>query len=157
MPFGPIFSQPPEEEERSLDFLGPVGSFLGGALGGFLQGRGQARQQRQEFQQRLALDRALNPNRPLTSALRRNLTSNILANLRNLGGPVTTANFPGFISSSLTGGVHPLLLQELQNIAVPGLRVGGKLIGEDPEKFFRPSGPGFLESLGLGLASVLGR
>lgn len=137
---------------------------IGGFLGGFFKGRQQSRNMKNQFLQQLALDRALAPNRALQDALRRNIRGNILQNLSlggedllGLRGLDRVRAFNDLLLRSISGGINPLLIREQQNIAgIPGLRIGGRLVGEDPTKFFKPKGPGFLESLAGGIGGLFG-
>lgn len=131
---------------------------LAGGLSNFFGGRQAARESENEYGQQIALDRALNPNRPIQEALTRNVRGNFLENLGIMDpnefgrGGSARAFF-----QSVHGGVNPALQEEFGNIAgVPGLRLGGQLVGEDPNEFFKAKKPGFFESLASGAAGLIG-
>lgn len=129
-----------------------------GALGGWARGKSQARQQKQDWEKQVALDRYLNPNRTLGEALKQNVQGNFLQNLGLMDpSQMGRGGTYGAFLQSLRGGINPQLQGEFGNISrIPGLTLGGELVGEDPSKMFQPKGPGFLESLGLGAASLFG-
>ena len=116
----------------------------GGALAGYLGGKQDVRNQQNRFEYDVASDRQFRPNRAVSDALRRNLIAAILEQGGTSGG-----------LQSLTGGINPLLLEELKNIAgVPGLNIAGQQISPNVQPNFK--GPSFLESLGGFAGGVLG-
>lgn len=132
-----------------------IGQAVGKGLEGWMDAREGQRQQRNEWARKVAEDQYMDPNRTLNEALRQNVRGNFLANLglQGEGGNPYEA-----FMQSVRGGINPQLLAEYQNMArIPGLSFGGQMVGQDPLSMYKPEKRGFLESLGLGAAKVLGQ
>lgn len=137
-----------------------LGGGIAGGLGNFFKSRQQGRDMQNQFNMGVAQDQFMNPNRPLQAALQRNFRANLLQNLAGSGaghGAITPQDLFASFGQSLRGGIDPRLIQEGQNIAgVPGLKVGGQYVGQDPTTLFKPKTAGFLESLGSGFTGMFG-
>jgi len=133
-----------------------IGSVLGGGLSSFFAGRQDVRNRENELMSSLALDKNLNPNRPLNAALDRNIRGNFLQNFQNVDQNATGADYfnqlAGAYGKSLQGGINPELTKGLTDMStIPGLRAGAI---QNPDYIPEFKKPGILESMGVGLAGL---
>lgn len=147
--------------------MGLPSAGIGGAISGGLSafgntlfgGRQAARDMENQFNANIQTDRFLNPNRSLEGAMDRNFRGNLMQNLQgvDLSGAGGMGRLLDAAVNSYTNGINPQLQQEHANIAgVPGLKIGGEYVGEDPSKMFEAKKPGFGEALAAGGLGALG-
>lgn len=139
---------------------------VGTGLGRLAQGMASKREAENQWKANQADYEMRNPNAALDAAVQRNYRANLRDNLGSLVGkdygPAHQGGGAAFFNDladvylrSISQGINPLLQQEGRNIAgVPGLNIGGEMIGRDVTPDFK--GPGWGESLlGIG-GSALG-
>lgn len=137
----------------------PIGGMAGlgaGMLGSFLGGRQRSREDENSYNRNIAEDRWQNPNRRIQAGLQRNFRGNLLEQLALNKGMGWKGGSKSFWDA--LGIVDPELVGEFKNTkGVAGLRYDNKLVGPDPETFYKPKKPGLLESILGGVTKMFGQ